>query len=291
MQSRQRISAEIDYIKTLTILAQAYEEISVMKMQRIRNTVVKTRDFVEKLTEVFHDVRSSYKEKIKAMMRQRNKEDKDLLSIIEKNGKTVNVFISANAKLYGNIVFRVFRDFKEQIVKTDDDIVIIGRLGRDLYEEYNLEKQYSYYDIPDTNIEIDDIKAIIYNLINYRTINIFYGKFESIVTQNTAISNISGNNPINFEEKGTVVNNFLFEPSLEQLISFFETQILTSLFKQTLHESQLARYASRITAMEEILQHIESQAGRLTMLQHKIKNQIAAKKQHQIISGISLWSK
>src|SRR5690606_25386008 len=42
----------------------------------------------------------------------------------------------------------------------------------------------------------------------------------------------------------------LFEPSMEEVLNFFETTILKTIMKQKVHESMLSRYAARMVAMD-----------------------------------------
>jgi F0F1-type ATP synthase gamma subunit len=69
-------------------------------------------------------------------------------------------------------------------------------------------------------------------------------------------------------------DRFIFEPTLEKIFHFFETQIMANLFSQTLLENQLARHASRVNAMEEALGHIEEESKKLHQMQTRLKHQI-----------------
>ena len=81
-------------------------------------------------------------------------------------------------------------------------------------------------------------------------------------------------------------DKFIFEPTLEKIFHFFETQIMTNLFSQTLLENQLARHASRVNAMEEALVHIEDESKRLDRMKNTLKHQMQNKKQLETMSGV-----
>ena len=84
-------------------------------------------------------------------------------------------------------------------------------------------------------------------------------------------------------------DRFIFEPLLEKIFHFFETEIMANLFSQTLLENQLARHASRVNAMEEALVHIEEEAKKLNRQKVRLKHLIQNKKQLETMSGIVLW--
>src|SRR3989344_1060335 len=289
MQNKLKIESEIDLVTTLKMLAQAYEEISVLKMQRVRSSVLLTRDFLDRLSLVFSDVKSSY-----AHMRSKHaKKNKNISSFStgNKNGKTVSIFISANAKFYGDIVQKVFYLFINNIKIDQSDIVIMGRSGKEFYDHSGLKKPYQYYDLPEGVLSLEDIKPIVNLIINYEHVNVYYGRFANVINQIPTRSDVTGAVSMDAqlsEKKQTV--QFFFEPSLDQVMSFFENQVFISLFEQTVHESELSRVASRIRAMEEALGNIEKTEGKLASEQRRIKKHDANKKALDNLNGIYFLS-
>lgn len=292
MHEKNRILSEISFINSLKILAEVYEEISIMRIQRIKTSVLKTRSFLDDLSQVFFDVKNSYRNLITEVLNKKITKDTPLPTNLTKNGKEIAVFLSANTKLYGDIVPRVFNLFLDQVRKRKPDMVICGKLGKDMFDQKKTGWQYMYFDIPDTDVGFEDLKSLISYILNYQRIIIFYGKFVNIINQVPVYTNISGEQPFDesqtkFEETKNI--KFLFEPSVEKIFDFFQTQILTSLFKQTIHESQLSRYASRINAMEEALSNIATNINNLKNKERKINRLIQNKKQTETIAGISFW--
>ncbi len=280
------IKAEIDLINTIKILTQVYQEIAVIRMQKSRKSVLITREFLNKLLEIFFEVKKSYRREIEVLAKQKK---------IKKTQSTkkpeVCVLISSNAKLYGEIVTKVYKKFIENIKGHNSDIMIIGRLGRDLYEEEESKRPYTYFEIPDAEVTMEDLKAIIFHLMDYEKINVFYGKFETIGIQNAEVTNISGDEPLNAQPGlGHKERSYLFEPDLKTIYDYFEKQTAGSLMKQTVHESQLARYASRIMAMEEAYDNINSKSKELYVSDRKTKKLIQNRKQLETMSGLVLWS-
>jgi F0F1-type ATP synthase gamma subunit len=139
---------------------------------------------------------------------------------------------------------------------------------------------------------MDDLRAIISHIESYDKINVYYPRFENIVSQRATNTNVSGDEPMKQgEELNYRERSYLFEPNLQSILDYFKTQMISSLFKQTVHESQLARFASRIKAMEEALDNINVRSKELGIQQNKILKRIENKKQIERIAGISLWMK
>lgn len=287
MQGIGGIKEEIDFVNLLRGLLNAYEEVSVMKMYKVRSSVLRTREFLDGLSDVFRDVKLAYKQEILKYVRKGVK-DKLLLSAIQKNGKEVMVFSSANEKLYGDIISRTFRLFMSDAEKSSADIVVIGKLGKEMFERRELGRNYVYFDLPDEHVTISDLKQIASYVLPYNKVTVYHGKFINVINQEPASTNVSGEEELKREE--TERNRrFLFEPPLKDTLAFFETQVFASFLKQTFSESNLARYASRIRAMEEGLDSTISRFNYLVTKQRRLKNAISNKKQLATISGIALW--
>lgn len=279
MPTKYSIESDIDLINTLKTVTQVYQEIAVMKMQKVRTSVLVTRDYFTKLTEIFYDVKRSYNKELNKLMQQKKK-------------KRLSILLSPNTKLYGDIVYKVVKNFITDIKKNDDEITIIGRLGKELFANEQITRPYTYFEISDSEIRMDDLRAIIAHIASFDSINVYYPRFENIVSQKSAITNVSGDIPM---KEGEVLNYkeraYLFEPNLESILIYFKTQMISSLFKQTVHESQLARFASRIRAMEEALENINVRSKTLYSERSKLNKLIENKKQLERMAGISLWIK
>lgn len=288
MQRYRQIKEEIGLLSSLRVLCTSYEEISVMNMQRVRGMVLSTRTFYTKLAKVYYHVKTSYKEELK----KDEKKNKAAQETARKNGKTVAVFISANAKLHGVIIDNVFQSFEKYITSNEADVIIIGRLGRELYERLipdSKKKEYLYFEIPDMQVALEDLRTIVYHLLEYEKITVFYGQYNSMLDQVAQMTNITGDAILEKEVQTGNNEAFLFEPKLEDIVDYFEKQIFSALFKQTVHESQLARFASRITAMEFALDRIDGKENNLYNERRRITRLINNKTQQERMSGISLW--
>lgn len=274
MPSTIKLNEDLEAADSLKFLAQAYELISVTKMQQIRRSVLKTRDFLDRLADVFVDVKGSYRS----------------FSTLAKNGKSVAVLISANTRLYGSIVYQIFDAFalfiKEQ---RNTDVVIAGKIGKELFEAAGKEA-YEYFDLPDNDVTFASLEPLVSKILNYQKVTVFYGRFINVLNQNPESREITGEQPAQSTDPRYQRSlHFLFEPSLENILNFFETQVFASDFQQTIHETQLARYASRINAMEEALIHIDKSIRTIKYLKLKSMKDLQNKKQQQTMAGINLW--
>ncbi len=290
MITKKTALEEIDNLTGLKGMVETYEEIAASRIKKTRESVLKSRYFMEDLNYIFSEVKSSYRKEIDALMKKSKVKDKNKLSFFVRNGKTLHVFISANTGLYGEIVKDTFNLFIEETKKHDCDVAIIGKQGLSFFLSEKLNKKYIYFDFPDNGIDDTVLKQIITTLISYEKVVVFFGKFQSIVTQNPTMSDISGNIESVEDTTGKVSMKYFFEPSLEKILAFFEQEIFASIFEQTVKESQLAKFAARIVTLDTSTENIRKRLDQMIYEKNKLVHHENNKKQLQVFSSIHLWS-
>ena len=288
MQAYKQVIDEININQQFKMLTQAYQEHAIVQINLARYSVLASREFMEELAEIFYNVKSSYQLYLKSLTGKGKVEHEDRL---KKNGKDVLVLLSANGKFYGDLVSKVCRLFIKQVKETNADVIIVGHEGKKFFDATGLKREYIYIDIPDTTVNLEMLKPLIDAIISYQRATIFYGKFDNIIVQEAVEGSLSGDLPENSKEKEQGKEDFLFEPNIEHVMEFFESQIFSMLLNQTVSEGKLARFASRIKAMESAQNNLLKQLGFLTRRSRRIKSMESNKKQLQLFAGRSLWNK
>lgn len=288
MLDTRQLKTNFEFLETIRSLCVAYEQISVMKMKKIKDAVLFTRNFYDELSEVYLQMKETYKHQVMDLAKKNKIKDPEKLLLMGKNEKTVDILLSANNKLYGDILNKVFYKFIEETRGRNTELVIIGRLGKEMYDDLGSKKSYTYFEIPDTDLTVSDLKPVINNIIKYSKINVFFGRYESFFSQLALNKNITGDIMMGNDRDLSENKFYYFEPNLEKILLFFETQIFSNFFKQTAYEGQLARYASRISAMEQALGAIEKDEKVTTALKIKVHNNLMERKQNERVVQIFL---
>lgn len=252
-----------------------YGEIASVRMMKIRGFVLKNRDFLTSITDIFKNALASYAAKVISAAKEAAIKKGSRITLLAHNGKTVSVFISANTGFYGDVIQNTFKKFIKDIRHDDVEVTIIGKIGLSLFLEYEPKRPYTYFNLPDYGIDKKRLSEAIKHLVQYEEIRVYHGKYVSVVTQKPDVFSISAGTEVS-EEIGKPKVNFIFEPSVEKILIFFETEIFASLFDQSIRESQLAKYASRIMAMDEAAENIKNEIGKLNIerlkIEHRVKN-------------------
>src|SRR6185369_16274613 len=111
MPQRKVIMEDLEALNSLKDLAESYEEIAVVRMQKIKDSVLKTREFLASISDVYVDLKSSYGREVKELLDKMRKGNKNILPALQKNGKTLLVYLSSNGRLYGSVTQKTYKLF------------------------------------------------------------------------------------------------------------------------------------------------------------------------------------
>jgi F0F1-type ATP synthase gamma subunit len=288
MQKKSDIIEEISFLENLNKLATVYETISIMKMQQIRKGIISSRTYVNNLIDIFTSLQYVKPDA------KRDKEREGLVSKqeIEKQ-PLATVLITANAKFHGDILRKIFDHFAEHYDRTGD-LFVIGKIGREFINEYSKTIKFQEFDISDLNFTIDDLKPILFHLLKYKKIQVYYAIFKNIVEQVPFESDIADLQKLTAEEVAKAAAakqhpDFLYEPSAYDISSFIHNNVIALLLLQTVSETHLARLASRMKAMDTLLQRVESDIKNLSQRKHRATRALQDSKQLDRLAGMTMW--
>lgn len=292
MLTEKKITAEIINLVVIKTVVTTFELIAASMMQKVRGSVLSNREFYTDLNIVFEEVRSAYQEELSKKQRRKEMIKKVLLPGYFKFDKTVYVFLSANTGLYGSIIAKTFDFFIDETEKAKpDEVVIIGRIGEALFKNKNSSRKFTYFDFPDSGISVDKLKEVTKYLQKFQEVVVFHGSFKSIITQIPVSYTVSGKelkpevgNKIKKEE-----TRFHFEPSLEEIFKFFETEIFASLLEQSFHESRLAKLASRMVLLDNATVNVDKVLEKASAQRRQVQHRIFNSKQLNTYNAFILW--
>jgi F0F1-type ATP synthase gamma subunit len=203
--------------------------------------------------------------------------------------------------LFGDIVERTFKQFVDY-VNVDRgkngahvEPVIVGKLGLRMLTDRKINFLYNYFDFPDDHVDYDSVNMMMRYLLQFERILIFHGQFKSLVYQDSITTGVSGHElVVKQQQEGKIAEgesvSYLFEPSLKDVLQTFEGEILSSIFAQAMHESQLAKFASRLFNLDRSMENIENRMKDLSVERRRADHQINSRKQLGRIAGMSLWT-
>lgn len=294
MSTLRTIEEDIDELGYIRNVLETYESVAATYMRRTKQSIVESRVFYDGLHGMYDEVSYAYQNELAAVKRKRSLFRLSYWKTLARrvgSRREVAVWLSANTGLYGDIIQKTFQSFLRHISATKSDVIVVGRRGKLLFEEHMPRSRYIYRDLPDNTTDMKDIISLMELFSHYRRIHVFYGKFESFVSQiptTTLLSEIQHQiSPATAQEnkhiKPTV--QYLFEPSLQEVAHFFETEILASLFQQITQESRLAKLAARMFQLDAATENIGGVLSAVVFERQKLVHQLENKKQLELANS------
>ncbi len=273
------ITQELIRLDTLSNIVETFQEIATTRMQRVRDQVLRNRVFLTGIDKIYYQVSASYKEELLKLKSRKNARNE----VLVRNGRSATVLISANSNLYGTILPKTYKLFIEDPLHNSSDIFIIGKIGKALFEGTS-KNPFTYIELSDSGFTNDELKVIRDKLIPYSHVVMYHGLYRTILTQDAISEDIVG---INKEDHpNEPLMKWLFEPNLEEIIKYFESQIFSSNLTQHMHESELAKLASRTISLEDSRNNIKDAIKKTQLKKAIIQHQEKNRKQMNNLIGV-----
>lgn len=290
MPTNHNFAREIAFVLNLKSLVSTYEEIAVMRIGSTRTAVLTARQFREGLSRVFDDVRRSYQQEVRAALARQKK---------RMVARQALVLFSTNSHLAGSVTAEVARTFVSYIKEHPEaEVIIVGQAGKERVVSMLPGQPHTFFAIPEEKVTLEDLQPLLKHLLQYEGATIFYARFQNLISQAPTFQTlgdaltVSAGGPVKGGAGGPAAaerDTYLFEPSLDHVVDFFNTQILSLLLHQTWNESWLSLLGSRITAMEKASLNIDERLHKMAWEKRREERRIANKKQRDRLSGIYLW--
>src|SRR3989338_3272994 len=237
MQTMGQIRQTLEDSQSMKMVAQAYTEIAAMKLQKIRSGIEKNRSFFQEVLAVYRVVKVAA---LKANIAEASK-TKDTLSIL----------LTSNKRFYGDLENRLIEFFIENTSKFPTDRVIVGTTAKEYLGSTNFSLPYQVF-IPKDDLPLmEEMVQIARILTDYQQILVYYPRMQSVLVQHPHVVDLLQHPPESFLESSGHTFNYIFEPEIQMMMSFFNGQVTLLLLEQTFLESELARTAARLISMDK----------------------------------------
>jgi len=288
MPTLKQIKEDLEATSTIKTITSIYQEIAYLRMNQIRQGVLSNRGFIEELSRVYNQIKKSYINSLRKKGRLK-KEELKKISFIKRNKRRIAVFLSSNQFFYGTLILDIWHNLLNYLNDSKADLAVVGKTGRYLAERSGFEGKIFYFELDDDNPRREQMKKIMDFIKNYEEIIVFHGKFSTAISQKPVQDNISGGITLELEKELGKVKNYLFEPSPEDILEFFETELISAFFNQAVLEHRLSRYAARMVAMYQATENAKEIKRKLKIKQKKLERQLSNKKQIELFAGFQLW--
>ena len=280
MPTLNQLNAVLEDVSSLKMVAQAYTEISAIKLQKIRSGIERNRIFFQEITSVFRMV--------KVAADQRGREQAVPAA---RKKKAVSILLTSNQRFYGDLEYHLTQFFTEHTSTFNTDRIVIGSTAKDFFRAMAQPPPHQLYlfssDIP----PLEELRKLVDTLTDYEQIFVYYCRMQSVLVQTPSVVDLLQKPPEHYLMSKEHSFHSIFEPDIDEMLQFFNTQITMLLLEQIFLESELARTAARLTAMNQAELNADDMIKKQRRLLASAKRSLDSARLLDTIAGMSNWRK
>ena len=262
MPSLQPLRRRLKSIQSIHQITRAMEMIATSKMKKATKKVVQARDYSESA----RDILSRLKNYSHPLLQEREIQKNAIILITSDRG-LCGSFNSALLKELLNYV-KMIENQKQEIA-----LITIGKKGRDFVSRFLGDRLIADFTGLKDEILYEEITPIAHlvtqDFINkkYDRVYILYSHFVSGFSQKPMVLQILPVVP----QTGGKNNEYILEPSPNQLLEILVPQLIETQIYQALLESKASEFSARMMAMKNATENAKDLMDELYLTYHSIR--------------------
>lgn len=277
------LKKKVSGIRDIKETVKALEKISAANLHYLKITSQRMARYEKKLKEIFVDILDEIP-------------DSPLFQNSSAS-KRLNVVLTAEKSLCGDLLNKL-SNFFEKNFKGGDDVLVIGRIGKNKIEEMGIKISYFFAGKKEIPKE-KDVRAIKEFILSqflkqrYKEILIFWMSFKNFGLQ---VPRVISFLPIDRSKfKSEIGEEFvprlrfpIYEPNKKEILDYLLGEYIESVFYQKVLEAKLSELAARTLAMEESSEKADNLIKELNLLYFKEKRAMITKEISDLFSHRSV---
>jgi F-type H+-transporting ATPase subunit gamma len=257
MANLKDIRTRIASVKSTQQVTSAMKMVSAAKLRKAQDAILQLRPYAEKLNEILSNVCNNLSSDVVNKFADRKTKERILIIAITSNRGLCGGFNSNVVKRTSELLTTTFI---EQSKKNKVDIIAIGKKAVDGLKSKGIKVTTGYLEFYDQmNYEsVSEIAQTImdrYSNGDYDHVELVYNQFKNAAVQNLTNEQflpvaLVGNKEESVKKTGYRLA-YVFEPTMEQIVSDVIPQSLKIQFFKAVLDSVAAEHGARMTAMHK----------------------------------------
>jgi len=278
---RNRISSVTSTMK----ITSAMKMVSAAKLKKAQDAVTAMRPYSEKLGELM----SSFYEIISTSSVSQLSETRDIKNVLL-------IPICSNKGLCGafnsNVIKKAISMKNEQnFSRANFSFLIIGKKANDIISK--TENVISNHSNIFENINYDDTASVVESIIElfsngeFDHVELIYNTFKNAANQTTITEQFL---PISKPDDTEALSDYIFEPSMEQIVSDLVPKSLKIQLYKAIRDSFAGEHGARMTAMHKATDNASELKSELVLTYNKARQAAITNEILEIVSGAEALS-
>lgn len=293
MPSLKEVRIRIASVKSTQQITSAMKMVAASKLRRAQNAILKMRPYAAKLKEILQNLSASIDSGSDNVFARKGNDEKVLLIVLTSNRGLCGAF---NSNIIKTALVNIQQTFKSAADSGNLSLITIGRKGTEFFTKRGFNVVASHDSIYD-NLTWDNASVIANELMgsfvakDYDKIVIIYNQFKNAAVQRTVVEQFLPVEPPSAETTGTdhpaeaSKVDYIFEPSLEELVQDLIPKSLKIQFYKALLDSFASEHGARMTAMHQATDNARDLLRDLNLAYNKARQASITKEILEIVSG------
>lgn len=278
MRRAVQIAEDLTQVETIHSLTGVFENIASMRIGRIKDQVLSSNKFFLELWQLYTQLRF--------------KTDSDILKNLAARrsiNKTVLILITSEGGLSGDIDQRIIDAMRKDYDAKMHDLIVIGYHGVTLLADQKIQPM-TYFRLPTSDAPVE-VTPVVTAIAAYQHAEIYYQKFVSLAKQRvdkialqSAIRSLGEQHAENQEV--ITPEEFLFEPSIDEVVVYLERVMMEIALGQTILDSRLSQLAARFNAMRQAQDRAQDLSEDLKRLFFSAKRALSDERIREVVAAM-----
>jgi F-type H+-transporting ATPase subunit gamma len=276
MPNAQDIRRRIKSVKSIEQITKAMKMVAAARLRRAQEKAAASLPYTEKIRAVLTSVANHTSDLSHPLLEVRE---------VKRVGYLV---LSADKGLAGAYSSNVIKEVLPQIAaKENSSIIAVGRKARDYFKRrgYRVDEEYTGFSEKPTLQEARTIARSVaegYKSGKYDEIHLAYTLFHSALTQKPTSVKLLPIEDLTTHSGG---QEYIFEPSAEEVLNFLIPQYLETTIYGALLQSAASELGARMTAMGSATDNAEELIAKLILNYNKIRQATITREISEIVGG------
>lgn len=281
MANQRDIKRRIDSVRSTQKITRAMKMVAAAKLRRAQETIVKTRPYAFRMRDLVNSL---------ALRASANAHP--LLRAANGTGTVDLVVVTSDRGLCGgfnsSVVQETMRLLNGQFKGRDVQLVVVGRKGIDMLKRRPCTLRKTLRNIGErpllrTAQDIIHDEAARFVSGEASEVYCLYNEFKSAISQRVTLERLLPFEPS--EDRGVLVMDYLYEPSIEPVFEALLTQHLDVQMHRVLAESSASEHGARMTAMESATDNAGDVINTLTLQYNRVRQSAITTELIEVVSG------
>jgi F-type H+-transporting ATPase subunit gamma len=287
MANLKEVRIRITSVNSTQQITKAMKMVAAAKLRRAQDAIIQMRPYASKLKEILENVAESVDASGSGVYAKVRPVNKVLIVAVTSNRGLAGAF---NSNIIRTVNRLIGDTYKDQVKAGNLKVLAIGRKASDFYSKNKNLYAGNHNDVY-SNLNFNSVATIAEEIMqefangNYDKVVVVYNQFKNAAVQYVITEQLLPITPPEKKEATKAVNDYIFEPSQEQIVlDLIPKSIKTQLYKAIL-DSNASEHGARMTAMSKATDNAGELIKELKLQYNKARQAAITNEILEIVAG------